>query len=113
MAIYCGNCGREHSNDARFCSSCGQPIAAAGAPFSSGPFLSGLVRPRAGRKIAGVCRAFANHTGWDVTALRLITVLFGIFLFPFGVIAYLVFWLLLPEEALPLPPAVPPMAPIS
>jgi phage shock protein C len=113
MAIYCGSCGRELSDDARFCSGCGRPIATAGAPLCGGSFLSGLVRPRAGRKIAGVCRAFANHTGWDVTALRVITVLFGIFLFPFGVIAYLVFWLLLPEEPMPIPPAMPPMTPVG
>ena len=111
MAIYCGSCGRELPGDARFCSRCGQPILAPGAPPSGGAFLSGLVRPRTGRKLAGVCQAFANHTGWDVTALRVITVLFGIFLFPFGVIAYLVFWLVLPEEPLPLPPSMQPMTP--
>jgi phage shock protein PspC (stress-responsive transcriptional regulator) len=56
-----------------------------------------FVRPRVGRKIAGVCLGFAEHTDLDVTLVRLIMVLLGIFAFPLGEIAYLIAWIVVPE----------------
>jgi len=57
-----------------------------------------LVRPKKGRKIAGVCLAFANYFDIDVTLIRLIF----IFLllpggFP-GLLPYFLCWLIIPSE---------------
>ena len=65
--------------------------------------MDGLVRPRYSRKIAGVCGAFAMRYGWDLTALRLVTVLLGLLTFPCLVIIYLLLWVVLPEEPLYFP----------
>lgn len=96
MALYCAGCGKALADDARFCSSCGRPVGNTAAPVPRPPF----VRPRAGRKVAGVCQGLANHLGWDVTILRVITVVLAVLTFPLGVIAYLIFWLVVPEEPL-------------
>ncbi|GHV11054.1 PspC family transcriptional regulator [Fibrobacterales bacterium] len=49
------------------------------------------------RKIAGVCAAFANSFGLDATIVRIIwacCVIIG----GFGLLAYLVCWLVIPRE---------------
>jgi phage shock protein PspC (stress-responsive transcriptional regulator) len=61
-----------------------------------------LLRPRYDRKIAGVCAAFARSYGWDVTLTRLVLVLL-VFFGGGGVLAYVVCWLIIPEEPLVLP----------
>jgi phage shock protein PspC (stress-responsive transcriptional regulator) len=63
----------------------------------------GLVRPRATRKVAGVCAGLAQRYFWDVALVRVITLLLAVFTFPLGVIAYAVLWIALPEEPLYLP----------
>lgn len=57
-----------------------------------------LVRPREGRKIAGVALGLANYFNLDVTLVRVIWVLL---LLPGGLpglVPYLICWLLIPEE---------------
>ena len=56
-----------------------------------------LSRPIEGRKIAGVCLAFANYFDIDVTLVRL---LFAFMLIAggSGFIFYLVSWILIPES---------------
>ena len=56
-----------------------------------------LSRPRSGRMIAGVCAAVARRFGWNVRAVRLITVL-SILLPGPQVLAYVILWVLIPEE---------------
>ena len=65
---------------------------------------SRLIRPRAGRMVAGVCQGLANNYHWDVVWVRVITVLATIFSSGAGLIAYIVFWLVMPEEPLALSP---------
>jgi phage shock protein C len=107
MASYCAGCGASLSDGARFCSVCGRvvtepgPVAGSGAVRTPNP----LIRPFAGRKLAGVCQGLANQYRWDVTLVRVITVLLAVFTFPVALIAYLLFWLIVPEEPRPLPPA--------
>ena len=57
-----------------------------------------LVRPIAGRQIAGVCIGVAQANGWDVKVVRILTVV-G-FLFTSGLVgvAYLAGWIGIPEE---------------
>jgi phage shock protein C len=57
-----------------------------------------LVRPLEGGKLAGVCAAFANFLGIDVTLVRLLFV--GMLLFMGGGIwVYLICWAFIPKEA--------------
>ncbi len=108
MASYCAGCGASLSSGARFCSACGKAVTEPGPLAGSGsgrPQPNPLIRPFAGRKLAGVCQGLANQYGWDVTLIRVITVLLAVFTFPIALIAYLLFWLIVPEEPRPLPPA--------
>ncbi|HEX7730368.1 MAG TPA: PspC domain-containing protein [Terracidiphilus sp.] len=65
-----------------------------------------LVRPLVGRQIAGVCLALAQSNGWDVTAVRILTVV--AFFMSSGIvgIAYLAAWIGIPEE-IPVYPIYP------
>ena len=49
------------------------------------------------RKVAGVCAAFANSFDLDVTLIRIIWVLV-VLLGGTGLLAYLVCWLIIPNE---------------
>ena len=67
-------------------------------PIVGSPRLArALVRPREGRRIAGVCAGIADRYGWDPTIVRLVTVL-SIFLPGPQVLAYLVLWLVIPSD---------------
>ncbi len=101
MQAYCNSCGVGLPPSARFCSSCGAPVA--GIPsmgFTPGNFPPPprLVRPLFGRQFAGVCAAFASAYGWDVSVMRILTVIGGIFLFPFVEIVYIACWIGIPQE---------------
>lgn len=56
-----------------------------------------IVRPRSEKKIAGVCQAFANFFGLDVSLIRVVWLL-AVLLGGTGVLAYLICWLVIPEE---------------
>lgn len=116
MAVICKTCGNSMNDDARFCSVCGTQASVPQTPhvYTSNPNVvyappTRLVRPRFGRMIAGVCQGMANNYAWDVTWVRVITVLLAIFGGGIGLVAYLVFWVVMPEEPLALPqPGVAP-----
>ena len=57
----------------------------------------GLVRPRRGRLLGGVCAAFATRYGWNKWLVRLAAVL-SIFIPVPQVLAYVVLWILMPAE---------------
>lgn len=105
MAIYCRSCGRELSEGARFCPVCGTPVYVP-VPAAYVP-PARLIRPRQGRMLAGVCQGLANAYLWDVTWVRVITVLLTLFGGGLGLVAYVVFWIVMPEEPLALPPVTP------
>jgi phage shock protein PspC (stress-responsive transcriptional regulator) len=100
MAVFCHRCGAGLPVSARFCSSCGTAVAAP-QPIPGRP----LMRPRAGRQIAGVCLGLARANGWDVAVVRIVAA-FGL-LFTSGLagVAYVAAWVGIPEE-----PAGPPQA---
>jgi phage shock protein PspC (stress-responsive transcriptional regulator) len=58
-----------------------------------------LVRPRQGRKIAGVCLGFAEYFDIDVTAIRLMW-LIASFMTGIGLLSYPIAWIIIPEEPL-------------
>jgi phage shock protein C len=78
-------------------------IAPEASPFAD-PFRSTgkLTRPRTNRMIAGVCAGFALHYGWDLNLVRIITALI-IILTGVGAIAYIIAWVIIPEEPYALP----------
>lgn len=103
MAFYCHRCGTGLPASARFCSNCGAAMAAPQyAP--GGP----LIRPRVGRQIAGVCLALSRSYGWDVSLVRIITVLTLFFSSGLIGIAYLAAWIGIPEEPIGSAGTVPP-----
>jgi phage shock protein C len=103
MAVYCHHCSAGLPNAARFCSNCGTVLAA--APYTPG---RPLMRPFAGRVIAGVCAGLSQAYGWDVALVRIFTVLTCCFSGGLVLIAYLACWIGIPEEPIPLPTVYPP-----
>jgi phage shock protein PspC (stress-responsive transcriptional regulator) len=71
------------------------------APESLPP--SRLVRSRTDRRIAGVCGGLATYLGVDSTLLRLVVVILSIYpgAVVFGIIAYVVAWMIIPGETIP------------
>jgi phage shock protein C len=63
-----------------------------------------LFRPQAGRMVGGVCAGLANYTGIDVTLMRVIWAVVAIITGGAGLLAYLVSWILIPDESR-VPPA--------
>jgi phage shock protein C len=96
--MVCAACGSPMNGEAKFCSNCGRTVETA-APVQQRQ----LVRPREGRKIAGVCAGVALYTGWDLTLVRLVTVLATIFGVGTPVLAYLIGWIVMPDAPLTLP----------
>ena len=87
------------NGEAKFCSNCGRAVETPAAPVQQRQ----LVRPREGRKIAGVCAGVALYTGWDLTLVRLVAVLAAIFGVGMPVLAYLIGWVVMPESPYELP----------
>jgi phage shock protein C len=103
MAVFCNRCGIGLPSSARFCSKCGAVIPMV-PPMPGKP----LVRPHAGRQIAGVCLALAQTNGWDVAVVRIITVVGFFFSGGIVAVAYLAGWIGIPDEPVGIPGAYPP-----
>ena len=105
--MFCPQCGREYSQRVNFCCHCGAamftPVAGSGKK---------LVRSRKDKKIAGVCGGFADYLDIDPTLVRLIWLMLAFF-GGWGLFAYVVAWIVMPEAAavLPAPATVPSSAP--
>jgi phage shock protein C len=94
--MYCNFCGRTMPDDALYCSACGRQL---GVRVVRRP----LERAREGRKIAGVCMGFARHLDVDVTLVRLVWLVLALASGGLGFIAYLIAWIILPEEPVVVP----------
>lgn len=68
------------------------------------------MRPRAGRQIAGVCAGLSQAYGWDISLVRIITVLSCLLTGGMVGVAYIAGWVGIPEEPLDAPGAYPPKA---
>jgi len=90
--MYCNYCGKVIQDDALLCAYCGRRLAGVVA-------RQRLVRPRQGRKVGGVCLGFAEYFDIDVTLIRIAWVL-CVLAGGFGLLAYLVAWVVIPEEPL-------------
>jgi phage shock protein C len=96
--MYCSQCGRQIETDSRFCAGCG---AAFEQPASVPRRV--LVRPREGRLIAGVCAAFANCYGWDISVVRVVAVILLFLSGGSATLAYVACWIFIPEAQYALP----------
>ncbi len=57
-----------------------------------------LVRPRTGRKIAGVCACVAEYFDIDVTVVRVVLLIVALMPPTVGLCAYIVAWIVMPKE---------------
>jgi phage shock protein C len=57
-----------------------------------------LIRTRDGRIVAGVCSGIGEYLGVDANVIRLIFALITVFTAGFGILLYLVAWVVIPEE---------------
>ena len=97
--MYCNACGKTISEDGRYCSYCGNVVGTQPTPKK-------LMRSRTDRKIAGVCAGLAQYLDLDTSLVRILWFFVGIVsgIFP-GIIAYILAWIIIPEEPLRLPVA--------
>jgi len=98
MAVFCQSCGTGLPSGARFCSVCGAVVPVA-------PYIGSrpLVRPIAGRQIAGVCIGVTQAYGWDVALVRVLTAVGFFFSGGLVFVAYLAGWIGIPEEPVRMP----------
>ena len=102
--MYCNYCGKVLPDDALLCAYCGKRVAGVLA-------RKRLVRPRKGRKIAGVCLGLAEYFDLDVSLVRVGCVLCC--LTAIGSIAYAAAWIVVPDEPLLLAAPAGEEAPVS
>jgi phage shock protein C len=60
------------------------------------------MRPRVGRKIAGVCLGFSEYFDLDVTLVRVVWLIASC-VTGIGLLSYPIAWIVMPEEPLSLP----------
>jgi phage shock protein C len=90
--MYCNYCGKAIQDDANHCAYCGKRVGAVLA-------RKRLIRPRYGRKIAGVCLGFAEYFDLDVSLVRVVWLLAAL-VTGIGLITYPIAWIVMPEEPL-------------
>ncbi len=95
--MICPSCQKEIADNSRFCYLCGARLMApapAPAAYVPGTGPRRLYRSATDRKLGGVCGGIAEYFEVDPTIIR---VLFFLGLFTgFGIVAYLVAWILIP-----------------
>jgi len=111
--MFCTKCGIQLEDQDKFCNECGHSTGkGAPPPKPEQP----LARPMKDAKIAGVCAGFARYFNVDVALVRVIWLVICVWPVPvFGVVAYIVAWIVMPKEPIaavaPQLPAADPAAP--
>jgi phage shock protein C len=105
--MFCTKCGSELRELDNFCSACGATTARAAAGQSGFTRPSEpLRRPMSEAKVAGVCAGFARYFGLDVTLVRVLWLVLTICPVPsFGLVAYIVAWIVMPKDPVTTLPA--------
>jgi len=85
----------EYTQRVNFCCNCGAALA---APAAHPP--KRLARSRTDEKIAGVCAGFADYLEMDVTLVRILWLAL-VFFAGWGVVGYLIAWIVMPAAPLP------------
>jgi len=93
--MYCNYCGKVIQDDSAVCAYCGKRVGAS-------PARRKLIRPRVGRKIAGVCLGFSEYFDVDVTLVRVVWLIASVTTV-IGLLSYPIAWIMMPEE----PPLLP------
>ena len=99
--MFCPQCGREYTEQVNYCCQCGASLQQKAANRRQ----KRLTLSRTDKKIAGVCGGFAQYLDMDPTLVRLIWVIMALFV-GWGVIGYLVAWIVMPEAPLEEPAPV-------
>jgi phage shock protein C len=89
--MFCPQCGKEYSDRVNYCCQCGAAMFAHARPQRK------LMRSRSNSKIAGVCGGLGEYLEIDPTLIRLIWFIL-IFFGGTGVLAYIIAWIVMPEE---------------
>jgi phage shock protein C len=100
--MYCNYCGKVIQDDANLCPYCGKRIGSVAGRRK-------LMRSRTDRKIAGVCAGFAEYFDLDVTVVRVVWLIVAFF--GGGLLAYIIAWIVMPEEPEYVPGASPATTP--
>lgn len=89
----CARCSKEIDADSEFCRFCG-------APARERPQVKRLTRRPAEGQVAGVCAGLADYFDTDVTLVRLAWIVLSLVpgIIIGGVLAYVIAWIILPEE---------------
>jgi phage shock protein C len=91
--MFCPQCGKEYADRVNFCCQCGAAMSAHSRPQKK------LMRSRSNSKIAGVCGGLGEYLDMDPTLVRLIWLVL-VFFGGTGVLAYIIAWIVMPEEPL-------------
>jgi phage shock protein C len=102
--MFCPRCGREYIERVNFCCHCGCAL------FTPPVSRSRLTRSRTDKKIAGVCGGVAEYLDVDSTLVRLAWLMLAFF-GGWGLIGYIIAWIIMPEEPETRPAAVPSATP--
>ena len=98
--MFCTKCGIELRDQDKFCFECGTNTGRGTRVLRA----DRLSRPVTETKIAGVCAGFARYFGVDVTLVRIVWLVLCVWPVPlFGVISYIVAWIVMPKDPLALP----------
>jgi len=89
--MYCNYCGKSIQDDANVCAYCGTRVGGVIA-------RKRLVRPREGRKVAGVCLGVAEYFDLDPTLVRVVWLITALIPAGVGLIGYIIAWIVMPEE---------------
>ena len=88
--MFCPQCGKEYTQRVNFCCQCGAAMFTPAGPRKK------LARSRTDRKIAGVCGGVAEYLDIDSTLVRIVWLMAALFV-GWGVIGYIVAWIVMPE----------------
>jgi phage shock protein C len=92
--MFCPQCGREYTAKVNFCCHCGTAMCAPARPAAR------LRRSRQDRKIAGVCGGVAEYMEVDSTLVRIIWLMLAFF-GGWGLLGYIIAWIVMPEAPEP------------
>lgn len=97
--MFCTACGLQIKDEDPFCSGCGRPTGV--PPTTPAAVRPRLSRPMYDKKIAGVCAGFARYFGIDVTLVRVLWLVIGVFT-GVGLLAYPIAWICMPKDETPI-----------
>jgi phage shock protein C len=107
--MVCLNCRRDIANESNFCYLCGARQQPANYGYAAPGEVRRLHRSVRNSEIAGVCGGLAEYWDMDPTVIRVIAAVL-IFLPPPVILAYLIAWIVIPKEPVPVYAPAPPQA---